>query len=186
MHWRDVIKDLKPEFKEVISDFKKEIAKLRTSRPSTSLVEDLEVESYGKKVPLKSLGMIDITKDREIIVKPWDKSYMESIEKAIHNSSLGLSPITGEEVIRIPFPALTQERREKYLRLLSEKQEKAKKKIRDVRNKGTRRIENAFSKSEIGEDEKFRGLEKLQEVVDDVNAKLTEIKSKKAEIIKEG
>lgn len=185
MDWRSFLKQKEKDFQEILRGFKEELSEIRTSRPSTKLVEDLEVQCFGKKVPLKSLGMISLSKEREIIIEPFDRSYLEGIEKAIHESDLGLSPIVTEEMVRVPFPSLTSERREKYLRLLAGKKEEARQRIREVRNKVRKSIDKAESKGEMGEDDKFRAREKLQEMVDDYNEKVEEMAEKKAELIKQ-
>lgn len=169
-------------FNGVVTGFKEELSKLRTARPSTTLIEDLEVECYGKKMPLKSMGLISL-KDREIIVKPWDQSYIEAIEKAIYGSELDLSPVLDGELIRIPFPSLSKDRRDQYVRILTGKAEEAKKRVRDLRNRTKKKIETSFSKGELGEDDKFRSLDELQELVDEVNDKIESLRAKKEDQI---
>lgn len=183
MEYAEIIKHLEPQFEKVMIQLDEELAKICTSRPSTSLLEDIKVESYGKKVPLKSLAMLSLTKEHEVIIKPWDKSYIASIEKAVQDSVLGFSPIIEEDRIRVSFPSLTEERKKQYIVLLSQKAEAAKQNVRDARNKGTRSIEKCFSKKEIGEDDKFGALDKLQEMVDEYNEKIEEKREKKKEQI---
>lgn len=185
MSYEPILKKAKRDLEKVVVGFTDELGKMRTSRPSTSLVEDIKADCFGKKMPIKSLGLISLTKEREIIIKPWDSSYLESIEKAIHASDLGLSPIVNDDKIRIPFPSLSQERREKYIKILAGKSEEAKNRVRDVRNKSKKKIESVFSKGGMGEDAKFRGLDKLQELVDETNDKIEEIREEKKKRIEE-
>lgn len=179
-----IIKKMASKLKEVLAEFKEEISKVRTHRPSTELVEELKVDCFGERMPVKSLGMVSLGKEKEIIIKPWDHTYLEPIEKAIYNSSLDLAPIVGEEVIRIPFPSLTAERREKYIKMIAGEAEKARQKMRDIRNNTRKKIESAFSKGETSEDDKYRSFDKLQDIFDDYTEKIEEIKKKKEEQIR--
>jgi cell division ATPase FtsA len=119
---------------------------------------------------------------RQGVVINLDQAVM-SIEKAVQSSALGFSPIVEEDRIRVSFPSLTEERKKQYIALLSKKAEIAKQDVRDMRNKGTRSIEKLFSKKKIGEDDKFRALDKLQEMVDGYNEKIEERRSKKEDLI---
>jgi len=183
MEYTEVVKNLEPKFEKVIDQFDEELAEIYTSRPSTIILEDIKVEVYGKKVPLKGLAMLSLTKEQEVIIKPWDKSYIASIEKAVQNSALGFSPITEEDRIRVLFPSFTEDRKKQYIILLAQKAEIAKQNIREVRNNGTRSIEKSFSKKEIGEDDKFKILDELQDMVKDYNEKIEERHKKKKELI---
>lgn len=184
MNYKKFLRKFEPRFGEVLKGFRKEISRLRTSRPSTELVEDLEVDCFDKEVPLKSLGLVSLNKQREIVIEPFDHSYLEPIEKAIQKADLGLSPITGETAIRVPFPSLTEDRRQKYLRVLSGRQEEARQRIRDLRNRARRKIDKAGRKGEVSEDEKFRAREKLQEMVGRYNRKIEEKAEEKEKEIK--
>ncbi len=184
MGFKEIIEETEPKLKNILSDLGQELAKIRTHRPSTELIEDLKVDCFGKKVPLKSLGMISLGQEKEIMIKPWDPSYLESIEKAIYNSSLDLTPITGEDVIRIPFPSLTEERREKYIKIISGQTEEARQRMRDVRNSSKKKIEKEFSKGEMGEDDKYRGFDKLQKKFEEYLEKIEEMKKKKEKLIR--
>lgn len=184
MSFEQIIKNAEPKFKNILSGLARELAKIYTHRPSTELVEDLKVDCFGKKVPLKSLGMISLGQGKEILIKPWDPSYLEPIEKAIYNSSLDLTPVTGEDLVRIPFPSLTEERREKYIKIIAGQVEEARQRMRDVRNSSKKKIEKAFSKGEISEDDKYRGFDKLQEKFEEYLEKIGEMKGKKEKLIR--
>jgi len=183
MEQTEVIKNLEPKFEKVIEDLDEELTEIYTARPSTTILEDIKVEVYGKKVPLKGLAMLSLTKEQEVIIKPWDKSYISSIEKAVRDSVLGFSPITEEGRIRVLFPSFTEDRKKQYIILLGQKAEIAKQNIREVRNNGTRNIEKSFSKKEIGKDDKFKILDELQDMVKAYNEKIEERHEKKRELI---
>ncbi len=135
MFYKEIIQKIKPESEKVISFLEKEVAIIRTGRASPSLVENLVVECFGGKFPLRQLAAISSPEPKQIIIQPWDKSYVEPIEKAIFNSNLGLSPIVDKDLIRVSLPTLSEEYRRDLLRLLSEKQEEARITIRRWREK---------------------------------------------------
>lgn len=185
MEYKEIIEKIKPELEKVINFLKKELDKIRTGRASVSLVEDLMVDCFGQNLPLKQLGSITLSGPREILIQPWDSSYLESIEKAILKSSLRLSPIMEKNVIRISFPALTGEFREDLLRILSEKQEEARKTIRRWREEAWKEVQEKTREGEIREDDKFRAKDELQDLIDEYNKKIEELgERKKREITK--
>ena len=179
MEYKEIIEKIKPELDKVISFLEKEVGKIRTGRATLSLVEDIVVECFGQRLPLKQLAAISIPGPRQIIIQPWDNSYIESIEKAISNSALGVSPVVDKDLIRISLPPLSKEYRENLLRVLSEKQEEARKTIRRWREEAWREIQEGFRKGEIREDDKFRAKDELQELIDDYNEKIEKITERK-------
>jgi len=184
MDYQEIIEKIKPDLDKVIEHLKGELKEIRTSRPSVSFVDSLEVDCFGKKFPLKSLGMISLSEKREIIIQPWDVSYLEPIEKAIFNSPLGLSPIIEENKIRISFPPLSEDLRKKMARLLSERADGSVKSIRHWRNSARKEVEDKFSEREIGEDDKFRARKELDKLIDQYNEKIDEmVEAKKKEIM---
>jgi len=148
------------------------LAKFSPSRASASLVEDVSVECFGQKFPLKQLAAISIPEPRQILIQPWDKSYMEGIVKVLERIGIGASPITDKEAIRINLPPLAEDYRKELARLVSQKQEESKQIIRKWREEAWNEIQNNFREGKIREDDKFKGKEKLQEVVDDYVKKI--------------
>ena len=130
VNYKDIINKIKPELDKVISFLERELAKIRTGRAIPSLVEDVVVECFGQKFPLKQLATISIPEPKQILIQPWDKSYIEGIVKALEKSSLGAAPIVDKDLIRISLPPLSEEFREELLRLISQRQEEARKTIR--------------------------------------------------------
>lgn len=184
MDYQEIIEKIKPELDKVIDYLTNEMAKIRTSRPSTSLVESIETEISGQKFLLKSLGQISLAGAREMLIQPWDSSYLEPIEKAILKSPLQMSPIMEKDLIRIRFPSLNQEIRQNLIMLLSQKTENAKKTVRHLRMDVWREIQDRFAEGEVTEDDKYRAKDKLQELIDEYNKKIEEMeKRKKKEIM---
>ena len=149
MTYKEIIGKIKPELDKVITFLERELAKIRTGRASISLIEDIVVECFGQKLPLKQLGARSSPEPRQIIIQPWDKSYIESIEKALSKSTLGTSPIVDKDIIRISLPPLSDEYRKNLLRILSEKQEDARKTIRRWRQDAWDEIQEKFKYGEI-------------------------------------
>ena len=179
MPYKEIINKIKPEMEKSVAFLEKEVAKVRTGRASISLVEDINVECFGQKFPLKQLATISIPEARQIVIQPWDKSYLEPIEKAISQSSLGAAPIVDKEIIRITLPPMSEEYCKNFIRFISEKQEEAKKTIRHWREQAWDEIQEGFKNSEIREDDKFRAKDKLQELIDEFNQKIEELGERK-------
>jgi len=186
MPYQEIIDKIKPELDKVVNFLEREVAKIRTSRASPSLIEDLTVDCFGQKFPLKQLGTISCPDPRQIVVQPWDKSYIESIVAALSKSSLGTAPIVDKDSVRISLPKLSEEYRKDLLRILSTKEEEAKKTIRHWREEAWYKIQEEFKEKKIREDDKFRGKDKLQELVDEYNEKIEKVGDKKKKEILEG
>ena len=184
MDYKEIIKRIRPEMDRTIDFLSNELAKIRTGRASPSLVEGIIVECFGQRFPLKQLAAISSSEPRQIIIQPWDKSYIEPIEKAISRSNLGVSPIVDKEIIRISLPPLSNEYRQSLLRVLSEKQEEVRRAIRRWRQEVWDEIQEKTKKGEIREDDKFRAKEELQKLMDEYHKKIEEMgERKKKEII---
>lgn len=183
MPYKEIINKIKPEMEKTIAFLEREVAKVRTGRASVSLVEDISVECFGQRFPLKQLATISVPEARQIVIQPWDKTYLEPIEKAISQSSLGAAPIVDKEIIRITLPPMSEEYRKNFIRFISEKQEEAKKTVRRWREEAWNDIQEGFKNSEIREDDKFRAKDELQDLIDEFNKKIEEIaEQKKKEI----
>ncbi len=181
--YQEIINKIKPELDKTIEFLEKELAKIRTSGASVSLVEDIEIECFGQNFSLKQLAAISVPKPREIVIQPWDKSYLESIEKALARSSLGANPIVDSEVVRLVLPPLSTEYREDLLKVIAQKKEEARQTIRKWRGEAWDSIQEFTKEGKIREDDKFRAKDKLQELIDDYNEKVEEMtKNKEKEI----
>jgi len=181
--YKEIIDNIKPDLDKTIEYLKGELNKLRVGRATPMMVEDLEIECYGQEMPLKQLANISTPQPRLIVIQPWDKSILENLEKGISQSSLGLVPIVDGEVIRINIPPLSEERRKELTKILSEKVEEARISIRHKREEAWKEIQEQEKAGEIREDDKFRGKDELQKVIDEYNEKVEEMRKKKEEEI---
>ena len=185
VNYKDIISKIKPELDKVINFLERELAKIRTGRATPALVEDIVVECFGQKFPLKQLATISVPEPRQILIQPWDKSYTEGICKALEKTGIGASPVVDKEVIRINLPPLTEEYRKGLLRLISEKEEQARQTIRRWREEAWDEIQEKFREGKIREDDKFRAKDELQELIDEYNQKIEDIGEKKKKEIME-
>jgi len=177
--YSDIINQHKNNFKKSIEHFKNEIDKVRTGRANPSLVEDLLVDYYGAKTPMKQIASINVPEPRLIVIQPWDRSALGPIESAIRESDLNLNPNNDGTLIRINIPMLTEERRKEMVKTLNQKAEEARIIVRSAREDAWKEIQEAEHKGEMSEDDKFAGKDKLQEIVDEYNKKIEEIRAKK-------
>lgn len=183
MSYKDSIDNVKPEFEKAFKFLEQEIAKIRTSRTSPAMVEDIEVNAFGSKFSLKQLGSISTPQTNQIIIQPWDISYIEPIEKAIAQSGLGMSSAVDKNVIRLNLPLLTEEYRQALGKVLNEKSEQTRQVVRKWRDDAWNKIQDAFKEKKISEDDKFRGKDELQKVVDEFNEKIKNLVEKKKQEI---
>jgi len=183
--YRKIIEKIKPEMEKAVKAFEEEVKTIRSSRASSELVENLQVECFGQKFSLRQLGQISIPEPRQILISPWDSSYIDSIVKAIEKSGLGVSPMVDGNSIRITLPPVTEEFKKNLLRILSQKKEAAKKKIREARTDAWDKIQDAFLEGKISEDQKYKGKDELQDLVEEFNEKIEEIAERKEKEILE-
>ncbi len=182
-NYKDILKRIKPELDKVIEFLSREMAKIRTGRATPALVEDVPVECFGKTFRLSQLAAISIPEPRQILIQPWDRSYIEGIVAALEKTGVGASPIVDKEVIRINIPSLSEEYRQSLALAISEKEDEARKTLRRWREKAWSEIQEKTKIGEIREDDKFRAKEELQELVDEYNEKIEEVgENKKKEI----
>jgi len=172
--YKEIINKIRPELDKVIGFLDRELAKIRTGRISTSLIEDLIVDYYGEKTSLKKIATISVSGPRTITIQPWDKSVLLNIERAILGSDLGINPIVEGDSIKLPLPPPSEEYRKNLSRLLNEKLEMARLTIRHWREEVWRQIQEGFRQGKIREDDKFRAKDELQKIIDEYNEKIEE------------
>jgi ribosome recycling factor len=179
----EILEKLKSDLKKVEEFLKTELASLRVGRATPSLVENVVVDYYGAKTPLKQLASISAPEPRMLIVEPWDKNALSAVEKAILTSDLGLNPIVDKNLIRISIPPLTQERRESLAKIAGAKLEEAKIQCRAKRDEAMKETNALFDSKKMAEDEKFKAKERIQQLIDETNRNLENtIKAKEKEI----
>lgn len=170
---------------KIKQDFAQSIASIRGSRPTPALVENIKVDCYGGKSLLKNIASISIKLPNSIIIEPWDQSLREPISKAITVSSLSLSPnLNGNQIILF-LPSLSQERRQELAKLIGQEKEESRIRLRKSREDLVGQIKASFQNKEITEDEKFRRLEEIQNIITKINQELDEIESRKIKEIEE-
>jgi ribosome recycling factor len=173
----------KEKAKEVESWLTLELKVLRTGRAVPAILDSVQVEAYGGKMSIKELATILLEDPRTIRVEPWDKTQGKEIEKAIISSNLGLGVSADNKGLRIVFPELTSERREQLVKVAKQKLEEARMTLRSLRDKTWEEIQAKEKEGGMGEDDKFRLKEELQEFVDETNKKLEELLDRKVEEI---
>lgn len=167
------------DFLKVIDFFKKEIARIRTGRANSSILDSVNVDAYGIKNPVNVVANISIADGNSILVIPWDKGTIKNIEKAIVDSNLGVGITNEGDKIRITIPQMTEEKRKELVKKLNKKYEKARIALRQVREDIKENIEIAFSNKDIGEDDKFSFIKELDKEISVQNDILKNIKEKK-------
>jgi len=180
------LEKLKTKLKIIEESLKTEFSALRVGRATPALVENILIDYYGAKAPLKQLASISAPEPRLLIVEPWDKNAITTIEKAILSSDLGLNPIVDKNLIRINIPPLTEERRNSLIKITGTKLEEVKIRCRTARDEVIKEITDLFSNKKITEDEKFEIKEKVQELINTTNKNLENMTKLKEKEIKEG
>lgn len=176
--------EIKDKFNKTVEAFKKEIQSLRTGEASIELVDDLLVEYYGTPTPLKQIASISIPEPRIILISPWDKSSIASIEKAIQQAThLGLNPISESAGVRLVIPVPTEERRLALVKELNHKAEEFKTELRQVRDEARSNIKNKLKNKEISEDEQYKDFEQIDLFTKDYQNELELITKKKEQQI---
>lgn len=179
MTTKDLFNQKKPSFDGVFDFYKTDIASIRTGRATPSLVEDVVVDVYGQKMHIKELATITAPEPRSLLIQPWDKGVVEAISGAIRKSEIGLNPVVDGQTIRLNIPSLTEERRKEFIKLLKQKTEESRVKIRRIREEIWNKVQTMEHEHEIGEDDKFKAKDDLQKIVDDYNKKIEELEKKK-------
>ena len=182
--YKDLINKIKPELNKAVDHLKNELGGLQVGRATPALVENIEVECYGSRAPVRQLASINAPEPRMLIIQPWDPSITKDIERAISLARSGLSVAVDGEIVRINIPPLNEERRKELISVLSEKMEQARIAIRLRREKVWKEIQDLVREGKIREDDKFRAKDELQDLVDEYNEKIEEMgDSKKKEIM---
>ncbi len=177
--YQELIENKKSEMENSIEHFKEELNQLRTGRASTALVENILVDYYGAKSPMKQVASITIPEPRAIVISPWDKGTLVNIEAAVRESQLNLNPNNDGNVIRVNIPQLTEDRRKELVKVLNQKAEEARIAVRKHREEVWEEIQEMEKSGKIGEDDKFAGKDELQKLVDEYNSVIEDIRKKK-------
>jgi len=177
--YKQIIESRRKDIEKSIEHLKEEMGKMRTGRASPAIVENLMINYYGTKTPLKQVASINIPEPRLILIQPWNQDFLANIEAAIKESDLGINPNNDGQAIRLNIPALTEERREEMVKALNKKTEETRVSVRNVREEIWKEIQDLEKKGKISEDDKFNGKDDLQKVMDEYNGIIEGIREKK-------
>ena len=179
-----VLGDIDTRMDRTLDAFKRDLNQLRTGRATPSLIEDLSVDYFGSATPLKQIASISAPDARAIMVQPWDKGSMREIEKSLQRSEMGFNPSNDGNVITVPIPPLTTERRQEMVKLLKRKAEDGKVSLRNVRRDGLETLRKMERDKALSQDENHRAQDQLQKVTDGHSKQIDETTSaKEAEIL---
>ena len=162
----DIIKDADSRMIKSVDAMKVEMSKVRTGRANANLLDHVTVNYYGSEVPISQVGNISAQDARTLVISVWDKSAIASVEKAIMHSDLGLNPQTAGEVIRVPLPPLTEERRKELIKVVRAEAEKAKVAVRNIRRDANQSFKDLIKEKSISEDDEHRAEERIQKITD--------------------
>ncbi len=171
---KNIYDKVKLQMEKAIENLKHEFTTIRTGRASTSLLEGIRVAYYGTQVPITQVANVVIPEVRLIEIKPWDKSVLPEIEKAIIKSDLGLSPLNDGKIIRLKIPALTEERRRELVKRIGKIAEDHKVELRNIRRQAKEELRELETKKVISEDEKFKATEKISHTTNEYIGKIDE------------
>jgi len=182
----DVLKDLQGSFDKGIEAYKRDLAKVRTGRANIAMLDGVKVEYYGTMTPLNQVATLNVPDPRLITIKPWEKSLIPQIEKAIKaQSDLGLNPVADGEQVRLPIPPLTQDRRKELVKMVKKLAEEAKVALRTARREANETLKEFTNSGDIAEDDERQGLKKVQDLTDKFTAQVDDITAKKEKEIME-
>src|SRR3989475_13335649 len=182
---KDAMAQARTRMEKAVDDFRKELAALRTGRANVALLDHIRVDYHGTPMPVNQLGALSVPEPTLIIISPWDPSAVSMIDKAIRTSDLGLNPATDGKIVRVPIPALTEERRKDLVKHLHKVLENHRTAVRNIRRDIKEAVEKLEKEKKISEDEKKRTLEKLEKVTHQETKKIEDLSATKEKEIME-
>ncbi len=179
----DVINEASGRFEKVIESLRRDLSRMRTGRANLAILDGIRVPYYGSPTSLNSVAALNVADARLITVKPWDKTLITAIEKAIIAADIGINPSSDGELIRLPIPALTGERRKELVKIVRKSGEEAKVALRTIRREANELLKAAKDEGDLPEDDYNRGLKKIQDKTDEYGKKADEaVTAKEKEI----
>lgn len=175
----DVLSDLKNRIESTLDALRKEYIRIRTGRASLSILDGVRVDYYGTPTPLTGVANMTVADPRLIIVRPWEKKMVQAIDRALREANLGINPVTEGEVIRLPIPPLTEERRKEIVKTVKSKSEDSKVAVRNERRDANEMLKAHQKDGDITEDDLKKGLERVQKETDAGITKIDELAIKK-------
>ena len=184
MSEKDVIKETRPRMETVIDDFRRKLGTIRTGRASVSLLDTVMVDYYGTMTPLSQMASVHAPEPAMLTVQPWDQTQIGAVEKAIRAADLGLNPSNDGKLVRIPIPALTEERRKQLAKQVHDVAEDHRTAVRNVRRDGNEKLKKMLKDKAISEDAERDALEEIQKLTNSYIGKIDELsKTKEQEIM---
>lgn len=181
---KEIVKDTAEHMDKSISALGHEFAAVRTGRASGAILEKIQIEYYGVPTPLMQIATVTVPEPQLLVIQPYDKTAIKGIEKAILASDLGLNPANDGQVIRVPFPPLTEERRKELVKLCKHYAEEARVAVRNIRRDSNDKLKKAEREGEISQDDLHRAEAEIQKTTDSHIAEIDEaLKRKEAEIM---
>ena len=181
----DITKDADDGMKKAIDSFKRDLAKIRTGRATTSMLDGIKVDYYGTPTPVNQVATVQVVDARLITIKPWEKNMIPVIDKAIRASDLGLNPVPDSDLVRLPIPPLTQERRKELAKVVKKMTEEARVAVRAARRDAMDMVKEYEKEGDITEDERKKGEAKVQELTDKSIATVDQVAETKEKEIME-
>lgn len=178
------MKSTEASMQKAIEAFKAELTKIRTGRAHTSMVENIKVDYYGAETPLKNVATISISDPRTITITPWEKNMVKPIEKAIISADLGINPIADANLVRVPVPPLTEERRKELVKIVKNVAEQSRVAVRNIRRDANNDCKELLKEKEISEDDERHAQDGVQKLTDKFIAEIDKLaSSKEAEVM---
>src|SRR5467141_3877845 len=181
---KETYTQLKTRMEKAVEDFRKAMAATRTGRASVHMLDSVSVDYYGSQMPLNQISQVHAPEPQMITVQPFDASQLPVIEKAIRGADLGLNPMNDGKIVRVPIPALTEERRKDMVKHLHKILEEHRTAVRNIRRDGNNAIKKTMKDKKIAEDDEKRALDEIQKLTDDEIKKMEEMsKAKEKEVL---
>ena len=180
----DITNDTDEGMKRAVEAFKRDLQKIRTGRANTAMLDGIKVDYYGTPTPVNQVASVQVVDARLITVKPWEKNMLPIIDKAIRASDLGINPVADSDLVRLPIPPLTQERRKELAKVVNKQTEEARVAVRSARRDAMDMIKDAEKEKQITEDLRKDGEKRIQDLTDKYIGSIDEIaKAKEKEIM---
>jgi len=180
----DITTDTEDGMKKAVDSFKRDLQKIRTGRANAAMLDGIKVDYYGTPTPVNQVATVQVVDARLITIKPWEKAMLPVIDKAVRASDLGINPVSDSELVRLPIPPLTQERRKDLAKVVGKQTEEARVAVRSARRDAMDMVKDAEKDKQITEDERKNGEKKIQDLTDKYIAMVDDIaKAKEKEIM---
>jgi len=179
MKMAEIRKTTDQKMQKSVEALRHDLAKIRTGRAHTGLLDHIQVDYYGSMVPINQVGQVGLADARTITVQPFEKKMVQAVEKAIRDSDLGLNPASHGDVIRVPMPALTEERRKELTKVVRHEGETARVAVRNLRRDANTHLKDLLKKKEVAEDEERRAQDDVQKMTDRYVAEIDKLVAEK-------